>query len=449
MAFGAIIGVSWIILVGEWIESVGAFGAIIAFTVGGLSIVPIGLCYAWLGKRMPTTGGEFVYAYKAFGSVIAYWTSWVLVLLYVSLCAFEAISIAWIISATLPAAMGPELYSVFGQSIAVGDLVAGVVVTILLAFAHLRGAELASIIQDALTISMAVLSVVFIGAAIWGGTPENLSPAFVTDKAGKVLPGLIVLIIVTPLFFAGFGAIPQALGESGPKAKRRLGLIITAVLLAAVVFYAAVIFATAYVLPVADIAELELPAAEALQRAFGRKWLADLVLFAGMLGLLTTWNAVLFAGSRALFALGRSGLAPYWLSAGSEEFGAPRNAILLITLVTLTALPLGRQALLPIVSLGGLAVSYLFLIVALSALKLLPSHRVSALLAVFISIGLFGLSAYQLLQSAISGRFAEVSVLLAWFLVGIALWVFSKKSRSELSEPARAAIIVGDAQNGG
>ncbi|MBT6482702.1 MAG: amino acid permease, partial [Gammaproteobacteria bacterium] len=48
LAFGAMIGWSWVVLSGDWISSAGTLGAIVAFLIGGSAILLIGLTYAEL-----------------------------------------------------------------------------------------------------------------------------------------------------------------------------------------------------------------------------------------------------------------------------------------------------------------------------------------------------------------------------------------------------------------
>ena len=43
LAFGAMIGWSWVVLTGAWIGSAGTVGAIAAFTIGGVAILLISL----------------------------------------------------------------------------------------------------------------------------------------------------------------------------------------------------------------------------------------------------------------------------------------------------------------------------------------------------------------------------------------------------------------------
>ena len=54
LAFGAMIGWSWVVLTGTWITSAGVLGAITAFLLGGGAIAVVGLTYAELSSALPT-----------------------------------------------------------------------------------------------------------------------------------------------------------------------------------------------------------------------------------------------------------------------------------------------------------------------------------------------------------------------------------------------------------
>ena len=67
LAFGAMIGWSWVALAGTWLDSAGSLGAISAFLIGGAVIAFIGLTYAELASAMPLVGGEHTYSLRALG----------------------------------------------------------------------------------------------------------------------------------------------------------------------------------------------------------------------------------------------------------------------------------------------------------------------------------------------------------------------------------------------
>ena len=58
LAFGAMIGWSWVVLTGTWITSAGVLGAITAFLLGGGAIAVVGLTYAELSSAPPTQGAS-------------------------------------------------------------------------------------------------------------------------------------------------------------------------------------------------------------------------------------------------------------------------------------------------------------------------------------------------------------------------------------------------------
>jgi amino acid transporter len=94
LAFGAIIGWSWVLLTGQWIMTAGSGGALLAFVIGGLAMLFIGLTYAELASAMPRAGGEHVYSFRALGFGAAFVCTWALILAYVTVVAFEAVALA-------------------------------------------------------------------------------------------------------------------------------------------------------------------------------------------------------------------------------------------------------------------------------------------------------------------------------------------------------------------
>ncbi len=68
LAFGAMIGFGWVALARTWLQEAGSLGAIVAFLIGGLLVVFVGLTYSELVSAMPKAGGEHNYAWRAIGA---------------------------------------------------------------------------------------------------------------------------------------------------------------------------------------------------------------------------------------------------------------------------------------------------------------------------------------------------------------------------------------------
>lgn len=112
LAFGAMIGVGWVTAMGFWLSSAGPLGAAIAFVLGGLLMLAIGFCYAEVTSALPLSGGEVAYAYKAYGTSKAYIVGCFLVFGYLSVSAFEAVSVSKVLSYLIPSIDQVQLYSV-------------------------------------------------------------------------------------------------------------------------------------------------------------------------------------------------------------------------------------------------------------------------------------------------------------------------------------------------
>lgn len=162
---------------------------------------------------------------------------------------------------------------------------------------------------------------------------------------------MISVIVIVPWFLSGFDAIPQAAEESETGVHpSKVGPAIIVSILMGIVFYVIVIFDVAMTMPWQESYAFELPAAAMFRIAFGYECAAQLVLFTGMLGLITTLNGFFIASSRLLFALGRGGLLPEWFGQVHPRFHTPRNALLFVGATALIGPFLGQAALAPIVN---------------------------------------------------------------------------------------------------
>ena len=102
LAFGAMVGWGWVVLAGSWVETAGSWGSMMAFAIGGVVVILIGLTYAELASAMPLTGGEHVYSYRALGMGASFICTWAIILGYVSVVAFEAVALPTVVEELFP-----------------------------------------------------------------------------------------------------------------------------------------------------------------------------------------------------------------------------------------------------------------------------------------------------------------------------------------------------------
>jgi amino acid transporter len=440
LAFGAIIGVGWLVVIGEWLEQAGPAGATLAFLLGGALMMLVGLCYAEMATLLPVSGGEFAYAYEAFGLDASFVAGWLLTLAYIATTAFEAISVGWILSALVPAFRGATT----DPAIGLGGMA-------FLTLVNHRGARSSALFQDLATWGLVALSIVFIAAGLLAGDSGNLRPFFPEDASWS---GMLSVLVSTPFWFAGFNSIPQLMEEKAPGVSLRV--VARSLLLAigaAGIFYCLVIVACSMTMPWREILVLDLPAATAFENGLQSPVLAKVVLLAALLGLVTTWNAVFLCGSRVAFSLGRARILPAMFGRIHPRFQSPSVAVAFTGMVAGLLVFLGRPALLHLVNVAATCLAFGFVLTSVAVLRLrrsrseadrpyaVPGGRATALLASCGSFLVLLLSLYLPYQGG--GFPIEWGILLAWIGLGVGFWLGGRSIRESLPEAERRERILG------
>src|SRR5271154_4956828 len=82
LAFGSIVGVGWLVVINDWLEAGGPGGAMLAYFLGGVALMPVALVYGRLAQRMPEAGSEIAYTGAVFPRSVSFATGWVVTLSY-------------------------------------------------------------------------------------------------------------------------------------------------------------------------------------------------------------------------------------------------------------------------------------------------------------------------------------------------------------------------------
>ena len=458
LAFGSMIGVGWITTLDDWFRNAGPGGAMIAFLAGGLLMLLIGLCYAELTPMLPVTGGEVAYAYKAHGTGAAFLVGWFLAFGYLAISAFEAVSVGMVLSYLFPGLNAWPLYQIQGWTLYLPHLGLGLGFTMLIMWANYRGVAVAMGVQVLLTGLLLVCAALFVVAGLLYGDAGNLQPAIGGLEGiagGGTWKGILAVFVTVPFWFVGFDTIPQAAEERAEgQLVRRLGFYILLAIVASVLFYVLVMLAAGMAAPWQEtIKAKDLPTAHAFQSAFDSPLLANLVLTAGLIGLLTSWNGFFLAGTRVLFALGRGQIIDSRFGQVHPRYGTPTRAILFSGLVTALAACLGRGALLAFIDVGSFCITVAFLGVALSLLRLRWTSpdlarpyrlRAGLLVAGLAAAGsLFILLVQVIPQSPARLNWPmDWAILLALCTCGVVFWLVGQRQRSRTDEQQRGRLIL-------
>ena len=364
LAFGAMVGWSWVALTGDWIDRAGSVGAMLAFGVGGIAVILVGLTYAELASAMPQAGGEHVYSQRALGRTASFICTWAILLGYVSVVAFEAVALPTVADYLVPGFSRGYLWTVAGWDVQATWVLLGVVAAAVMTGINIIGIKTAAKLQLLATTLVLAVGIILIGGAGIAASPENMQPLF--DHGIKGMLGVLVMV---PFMFVGFDVIPQSAEELDIPFSE-IGRMLMISIVMAVLWYVLIIGAVSMGLSGTERAASDLPTADATAAIFGGTWAAKLLVIAGIGGILTSWNAFLIGGSRALYALARAGQLPRSLGMLHPRFNTPLNAILLIGALSVMAPLFGRPALVWLVDAGGLGIVIAYAFVAWSFLVL-------------------------------------------------------------------------------
>ncbi len=368
LSFGAMIGFSWVILTDNWILEAGVGGAVLAFALGGIAILFIGLAYSELAAAMPLVGGEHVYSYRAMGDLGSFICTWAILLGYVSVAAFESVAFPTILESLLGQNRVIYLWTVSGWDVYLSWALVGVAGSIVIAWINVRGVKLTTQVQTAVT-----TVIILAGLALFTGAPLNGHPNNIQTFFNNGFAGFAGVLVLVPILFVGFDVIPQA-AEEIDLPRNTIGRLLMFSVILAVLFYIFVILAVGLCLDATALAAADVGTAEAAAVALGGKWGEFLLLLAGLAGILTSWNAFVVGGSRTIYALAHANMLPRTFAVLHPVYKTPVNAIYLITVFCITAPFFGRPILLWLLNAGSFGIIIAYALVAVSWLLLRRSE---------------------------------------------------------------------------
>ena len=369
VAFGAMIGWGWVVSSGRWIQNAGVVGTLVGFIIGGIMIYFVGMTYAELTPAMPKVGGEHVFSYKAFGPTGSFICTWALILSYIGVVCFEAVSLPTIIQYIFPSFNQVYLYSIAGSDVYLTGIILASLCTIGIIIINILGIKAASIFQTVLTVTIALVGVTLVVASAINGSPSNLDGQIISRDGLGWIKNILSVAVVAPFFLFGFDVIPQVAEEINIPLKKIARVLLLSIL-CAVIFYGLVVFAVGYAMNTQDIAHAMegsgLVTANAMEKVFNSSVMAKVLIVGGLCGVVTSWNSFLIGGSRAIFSMAESKMIPGRFSKLNRKHKTPVNALLLIGVLSLAAPFFGRTMLVWISDAASFACCLAYCMVAMS-----------------------------------------------------------------------------------
>lgn len=364
LSFGAMVGWSWVLLTGEWLQRSGSLGTVIAFIIGGIAVIFISLTYAELASAMPKAGGEHVYTYRALGYTPSFIASWAIVMAYVTVCVFESAALPTALEYLFPELKAGYLWTVQGSDVYASMVAIGVVGAIVMTTINYIGIAFAAFVQTVITALFFVIGVSFFTGAFTFEMQSEPIPLFTNGAVG-----ILGVLVMVPALMVGFDVIPQSAEEINLDPNLIGKLLVLSVSLA-VAWYVLITLAVSFTLGAEDLAAASIATADASAAAWRSQAMGNLMILAGVGGILTSWNAFLIGGSRILYALGESGMIPAVFSRIHPRFKTPYIGILVIGLLSCISPFFGRTILVWLVDAGSFTIVIAYGMVAFAFIRL-------------------------------------------------------------------------------
>ena len=161
LAFGAMVGTAWLVVMDDLLQRGGPLGALLGFTAGALMLLPVGYVYGRLVKAMPDAAGEVAYTARFFPTSVSFITGWMMFLAYFLTCPFEALAAGRITGYLFPSLNKLELYRVGGHPVYLPHIVLGLLITVFFTWLNHRGIRASTRFLKLTTFTFLTLVIIF------------------------------------------------------------------------------------------------------------------------------------------------------------------------------------------------------------------------------------------------------------------------------------------------
>ena len=443
LALGSIIGWGAFVMPGTtFLPKAGTLGTLIGMSIAALIMITIALNYGYMIQKYPIAGGEYTFTEKTFGRKHAYLCGWFLGLSYLAIVPLNATALGLVSRKLLGGLLEfGYLYSVAGWDIYIGEILLASFALILFAFLSIRGISVAGWLQTVMALSLAA-SVVILGiAALCSPHTQAANLAPVYPQGSSSFASVVAIVAVAPWAFVGFDSIPQAAEEFNFSTKKVNFIMIFAILFGGAV-YVILNLITASVMPWESLLEqnYDWPTGEAVELIMGKPGL----IFLGIALICAVLSGIIgfyMATSRLLYSMARENALPAWFGKIDEKHKTPKNAILFVMVISLTAPWFGREVLGWVVDMSSIGAAIGYGYTCLSSFRTLqanpqdhkPVLKVLSLVGAFFAVVFVGL----LLIPGMPSYLAPESriCLLIWCVLGIIFYLKTNQKKSADDKP--------------
>ena len=322
LGVGALMGAGIYVLIGLAAHHAGP-GVWLAYLACGLLVLPSVVVFAEFSRRIPVSGGGYVFAYHAMGSLGGFITGWVLALGSILACSMYAIGFAYYLGSFLR----PDLPEFALRLIAIALIG-------FLASINCRGTAGGDKLQQIFTLGNLLILLVLLSLSLTEISPGRMRPLLPNG-----LSGISVAISIIYISFFGYQLIANNAEETIDPEKTVPRAMLLSFLIS-LGFYLAVALIAVLVVPWEQLAASRAPLVDVAARGIGPLgWV--LIGFGGILASAAALNGTLLSQGRQIYAMGKDRFLPTLLGRVHELRQTPQPALLAGSLATVLAVAVG------------------------------------------------------------------------------------------------------------
>jgi basic amino acid/polyamine antiporter, APA family len=328
LGIASVVGAGIFVTTGTAAAQYAGPAVVISFVLAGVAAALTAICYAELAAMIPIAGSTYSYAYAAFGTFLAWFIGWDLLLEY--LFAASTVAVGWAgYAVTLLDSIGihvpHDLASPpFGSGSGVVNLPAILVVAGTTALLVIGTRQSASANNAIVSLKLLVL-LLFVAVGVFAVDSANWTP-FVPANDGDFgdfgASGVIRGAGVVFFAYVGFDAVSTAAGESrNPQRTVPIGLLATVII--STLLYVGIGLVLTGIVPYEHLNVAD-PLSKAVEaEGSGAGWLDEALGVSAVIGLFSTVLVTFYGQTRILMRMSADGMLPPLFNRVDRRFKTP------------------------------------------------------------------------------------------------------------------------------
>ncbi|WP_047286255.1 MULTISPECIES: amino acid permease [Pseudomonas] len=362
LSLGGVIGTGLFMGSGVTINQGGPWGAILSYLVAGFLMYLVMVCLGELSVQMPVSGSFQAHATKYIGPATGFMIGWVYWMSWATTVGLEFTAAGMLMQRWFP---GVPIWYWSALFVA---LLFGINALATRAFGEAEywfaGVKV-----------LAILSFIVVGALVIFGVIDLPSgapaPMFDNLKGDSLfpngLPAVFAVMMTVVYAFQGCEIMGVAAGETD-QPEKSIPRAVRNVVFRVLIFYVLAVMVLAAIIPWQQAGLVESPFVQVFDMV-GIPYAADLMNFVILTAILSVGNSGLYASTRILWAMSKSGMAPKVLSPLSKQ-GVPLRALfitLCFALISLMTSFIAADTLfMVLMAVSGMAGTVTWIVIALA-----------------------------------------------------------------------------------